>query len=207
MKYIQSALLAGVLFASTAAMAANYKTITQSIEADEFAELRIGFSVGELELDVWDGDTIEIEIELKAERSWLSWRRRDVEDIELEVRSSGDSLFLSIDEDRLNQTWVLRVPDGLALEIEVGVGEISIDGLDNNLFADLGVGEFSIRTASENFSSIRASVGVGDATLRGFGSGSENERSFVSADANYQGPGEYDIEVEVGVGEVSVRRD
>lgn len=207
MTFIKTTLLAGALMASSMAMAANFKTITQSIEAEDFDELKVAFSVGELELEVWDGDTIELEIELRAERSWLSWRRRDVEDIELEVRSSGDSLFLGIDEDKLNQTWVLKVPESLALEIEMGVGEISIDGLNNSLFADLGVGEFSIRTTSENFATIRASVGVGDATLRGFGSGSENERSFVSADANYQGSGEYDIEVEVGVGEVSVRRD
>lgn len=207
MKTMQSILLAVTLCVSTFAMAANFKTITQSIEAEDLDELRVAFSVGELEIDVWDGDTVELEIELRAERSWLTWRRKDVEDVELEVRRNGDSLLLEIDEDKLNQSWVLKVPESLAIEIELGVGEVSIDGLNNNLMADLGVGEFSIKTSTDDYDFIRASVGVGDATLRGFGSGSENERSFVSADANYQGSGEYQIEVEVGVGEVLVRLD
>ncbi|MFK7864013.1 MAG: hypothetical protein AB8B95_07275 [Pseudohongiellaceae bacterium] len=207
MKTMQSILLAVTLLASTMAMAANFKTINQSINAENFSALQVEFSVGELEIDVWDGDTVELEIELRAERSWLTWRRKDVEDVELDIQEKGGALMLSIDEGKLNQSWVLKVPARLALEIDLGVGEISIDGLNNNLVGELGVGEFSIKTSSEDFDMIQASVGVGDASLRGFGSGSENERSLVSADAIYVGSGEYEVEVEVGVGEVSIRRN
>lgn len=207
MRRHQILILSSLLTVSAGSFADNYKNISRTLDADELDSLRIEFSVGELEVEMWDGDTIELDIELTSERSWLSWRRRKVEDIELELRTSGDELFLGIDENKLNQQWVLKVPAKLALDIEIGVGEVRIDGLDNNLSLELGVGEIEVITATDNFDYIDASVGVGDAILRGFGSGTENERSFVSADAHFEGRGEYHIEVELGVGEAMVRLD
>jgi hypothetical protein len=59
----------------------------------------------------------------------------------------------------------------------------------------------------DNFDHINASVGVGEATLRGFGSDTENRRSFVSAEAHFEGRGDYQIEEELGVGEAVIRLD
>lgn len=207
MRRHQILILSSLLTVSGISFADNYKNINRTLDADELDSLRIEFSVGELEVEIWDGDSIELDIELTSERNWLSWRRRKVEDIELEVRTSGDELFLGIDEGKLNQHWVVKMPAKLALDVELGVGEIRIDGLDNNLAVELGVGEIEVITATDNFDHIDASVGVGDATLRGFGSGTENERSFVSADAHYEGRGDYTIEVELGVGDALVRLD
>lgn len=207
MRRLQILVLSSLLTVSTLSFADNYKNINKTLDADDLDSLRIEFSVGEVELEIWDGDSIELDIELKAERSWLSWRPRKVEDIELEVRTSGGELFLGIDENKLQQQWVLKVPAKLALDIEIGVGEIRIDGLDNNLSLELGVGEIEVIAATDNFDHIDAAVGVGEATLRGFGSGTENERSFVSADAHFEGRGEYYIEVELGVGEAMVKLD
>lgn len=207
MRQFKLLVLSVFLTLSSLSVADNYKNISQTLDAGGLDSLHIEFSVGELEVEVWEGESIELDIELKAERSWLTWRRRKVEDIEVDIRTSGDELFLAIDENKLNQHWVVKVPAKLALEIELGVGEIRIDGLDNNLKLELGVGEVEVITATDNFGQIRAAVGVGDATLRGFGAGAENERSFVSADAHYEGSGEYQIEIDLGVGETSVRLD
>lgn len=200
-------ILSSLLTVSASSFADNYKNISRTLDADELDSLRVEFSVGELEVEIWDGDSIELDIELKSERSWLSWRRSKVDDIELELRTSGDEMLLRIDEGNLNQHWVVKVPAKLGLEVELGVGEIRIDGIDNNLSLELGVGEIEVIAASDNFDYIDASVGVGDAILRGFGSGTDNERSFVSADAHFEGRGDYKIKVELGVGDALVRLD
>ncbi len=88
----------------------------------------------------------------------------------------------------------------------MGVGEVTIKALHNSLALELGVGSIAIDTDEADFRKIEASVGVGDATLRGFGSNADSERSFVSASANYEGDGEHHIAIELGVGEVSIRR-
>jgi hypothetical protein len=207
MRPLQILALSSLLALNAFSYADNNKNITRTLDTDRSDSLRIEFSVGELEVEVWDGESIELDIELKGERSWLNWRNRNVEDIELEVRNSGDELFLGINGKKLNQHWVVKVPAKLALAVEMGVGGIRIEGLNNNLAIDLGVGEIGVIAATDNFDSINVSVGVGEAILEGFGSSAENERSFVSADARYKGQGDYKIDLELGVGDASVRLD
>jgi hypothetical protein len=207
MSRLQILVLTSLLTVSGLSCADNNKNITRTLYVDELDSLRIEFPVGELEVEIWDGESIELDIELKSERSWLSWRRHKVDGIELEVSTSGGEVFLRIDADKLNQHWVVKMPAKLALGVDLGVGEIRIDGLENNLAVELGVGEVEVIAATDNFDHISVLVGVGDATLQGFGSGDENERSFISADAHFEGQGDYQIEVELGVGEVLIRLD
>lgn len=199
------AALAGLVLTSPA-FAASSKRLSHSIDATPFAEVQLEMSVGEMDIEVYDGDSIELEIELIAERRWFSLRRGDVDDIELERRERGDTLYLGIDEDKLDQTWVVRLPVRLAAEIEVGIGDIQIDGLSNSLILELGVGSVEVNVDSEDYGEIIASTGVGDAVIRGFGQGTDNERShLVGADAYYYGEGEHTIEIEVGVGDARIR--
>ena len=195
-----------LMVAASTSYADSYKHITQSISTEDFERLKLELTVGNLDIEVWDEDTVEVDIELKAERSWLSLRRRNVDGIELEVRENGEELYLGIDERKLEQQWSLKVPAKLAMEIEMGVGEVNIKGVHNSLALELGVGAVSVYADEIDFAKVEASVGVGDATLRGFGKGSSNDRSFVSADAYYEGDGEHHIAIELGVGEVSISR-
>ena len=206
-KLVQPLLLLVTAFAMPIVLADSYKRINHEIDASDFERLHLEISVGEVEIEIYDGDVIELDIQLEADRRWFSLRRGNVDDVELGQRASGDTLYLEIDEDNIEQTWLARIPAALAMRIELGVGEISIEDLDNNLNLDLGVGAVRVEVTSENYHTIAATTGVGDASIRGFSDGSDNERSrFVGADAYYSGEGEYEIRVEVGVGDAQVRR-
>jgi len=194
------------LLLSGPALAASSKRMTHSIEAASFTQVQLEMSVGEMDIEVYDGDTIELDIELIAERRWFSLRRNDVDDIKLDRRERGDSLYLGIDNDDLEQTWHVRLPAHLAVELEVGIGDIRIDDFSNSLTVDLGVGALEVNLASTDYAEIAATAGVGDAVIRGFGPGTDNERSLlVGADAWYAGEGRYMIEIEVGVGDARIR--
>lgn len=194
------------LLAMPLAMAQGSKRLSYEIDATAFTSLQLEMAIGEMDIEISEGDTISLDIFLEADRRWFSLRRPDISDVELDQRPRGDSLYLGIDRDNLEQTWRVRLPAYLALEIEVGVGDVSISGLDNDLSLELGVGAVSVDVGSDNYGEIAVSAGVGDAVVRGFQNSDNERRSLVGANGFYQGDGEYLIEVEVGVGDAQVRR-
>ena len=90
--------------------------------------------------------------------------------------------------------------------MDVGAGEIELEGLSNNLTMEVGVGSIRVEINDTDYARIHASVGVGETTIKGFSDQQvDNERSFTSSDSYYYGEGELEIDIEVGVGEVEVR--
>ena len=85
-----------------------------------------------------------------------------------------------------------------ALDIEVGVGSIAIENLENSLEAEVGVGSVRVDAAVDDFKQIELSTGVGDTSLKGFSGEFENTRNIVSSEIRYSGDGKYSIEAEVG---------
>lgn len=206
-KLLQPVLLLVTAFAMPIVLADSYKRISHEIDASDFENLNLQISVAEVEIEVYDGDVIELDIQLEADRRWFSLRRGNVDNVELDQRSSGDTLYLEIDKDNIEQTWYARIPAKLAMRIELGVGEVNVSDLENDLNLDIGVGAVRVDVSSENYERITATTGVGDASIRGFSERADNERpSFVGADTYWEGEGEYEIRIEVGVGDAQVRR-
>ncbi|PCJ19980.1 MAG: hypothetical protein COA96_16040 [SAR86 cluster bacterium] len=199
-----SLLIAASLF-STAAVAASSKTISRVIDASSLESVEFEISVGDVEIEVYDGDEIQLEIRIESQRSWLSFRKGDVSDVELEVRGSGSYVFLGIDERRIQQHWRIMLPASLAVQLDLGVGDVRIRDFTNSLEMNVGVGAARVGINDTDYAEIHLSAGVGDASIRGYNTGTDNERSFISAESYYHGSGDLQIDIEVGVGDVSVR--
>lgn len=198
---LASLLLSGALFADSS------KTISRTIDASLAASVEIEAGIAEMDIEFYDGEQIELEIEVEAERRWFSWRRGSVDHVELEVHDGQENIYLAILDDKVQQHWRVRMPAKLAVVIDVGIGDIELDDFSNNLEMEVGVGSVLVDIKDTDYAMIRASAGVGDSSIQGFGrDGVDNERSFVSADSYYHGDGEYEINVEVGVGDAVVRR-
>lgn len=188
------------------AQAATSKRLSYSIDSAAFTDVQLEMSVGEMEIEVYEGELIELDIEVEAQRRWFGLRQGDADDIELEQRDRGQTLYLGIDEDNLEQTWHVRLPAHLAVELNVGVGDVLIENFSNSLEAEMGVGAIEVQVTHSDYDEITATAGVGDAVLRGFGRGADNERSnLVGADAYFRGEGEHSIRIEIGVGDAQVR--
>lgn len=201
-----STLLAVALLSSKSLYADAYKRIERHIDASSLSSIEIEAAVAEMEIEFHDGDMIELVIELEAERSWLSWRRGNVEDIELQEHQSDTNQYFGILDKKVQQQWRLTLPASLAVAIEVGVGDIELKGVSNNLEMDVGVGSVRVDIDDTDYGMIRASAGVGDSSIQGFGyERVDNERSFVSSDSFYNGDGELEMRIDVGVGDVEVR--
>jgi hypothetical protein len=200
-------LVACGLVLSTSAMAASSKRIQQQIDAADLVHVDFEISIAEIDIEVYDGDSIELDLHIEADRDWWIFGRNDIDDVELQVDRNGEQLKLRLDDDDIEQEWVVRLPAHLAVSMDIGVGEVQFSDFANNLNMELGVGSMQLNVADGvDFESIHLKVGVGDTSVRGFDNGSDNERSFVGADSWYHGDGEFVIEVEVGVGDARVRR-
>lgn len=191
----------------SAVSADSTKQILRNIDGSSLVSLELEISVGELDIEIYDGDEIQLEIDIEAQRRWFLFRNRNVDHVELQVRDDGSNLYLGIDERNIEQHWRVKLPAKLALEIDMGVGDIHIRDFANNLEMDVGVGSVRVELADIDYELIHLSVGVGEASIRGFANGTDNERNFISADSYYHGEGDLRMNIEVGVGEVDVRKN
>ena len=205
MKSIIKLSLILALFVSSSAEAAGRKQIPQTFDASNLETVAFQISVAEVEIEVYDGDEIQLDIEIEADRNWLSLRRGDVDDVELEVRERDSTLRLSIEEDNIDQHWRIKLPAKLAVDFEMGVGYVRIEDFSNSMDMELGVGAIRVETKDVDYRSIHLSAGVGDTSIRGFENRSDQERSFISSDSYYNGDGELTMDIELGVGDIEVR--
>lgn len=203
---IQLTTLATSLLFSGSLSAESYKKISRTIDAAMLGSVEIEAAIAEMEIEFYDGDEIELEIELEADGNWMRWRRGDVDDIDLELRTTGDKVYLGIANQKVQQHWRVKMPAKLAIAIDVGVGDIELDDISNNLDMDVGVGSVRVDVDDTDYAMIRASAGVGDTAISGFsGKRVDNERTFMTSDSYYYGDGTLEIDIEVGVGDVQIR--
>ena len=102
---------------------------------------------------------------------------------------------------------MISVPASLRLSIEMGVGELTVRGMEADLSLDLGVGELAIELSAGGVRSIELEAGVGETSLRTPGGRIEETRShLVGSELEWrEGKGASKVSAEVGVGQISVR--
>ncbi len=192
---------------SNTAAAASSKRIQQRIDAEDLVHVEFEISIAQMDIEVYDGDVLELDLVIEADRDWWIFGRKDIDNVELEVDRNGEQLKLRLDDNDIQQEWVVRLPAHLAVSMDLGVGEVEFTDFANDLNLELGVGSMQLNVADNvDFESIHLNAGVGDTSVRSFDNGSDSERSFVGADSWYHGDGEFVVEVEVGVGDARVRR-
>lgn len=167
---------------------------------EDFEELEINNSVGSIDLRLVEGNEMRVEVEIESQERFFG-RSVDVDDIELGVRMRGEKLILSIDEDKIEAHWYIELPAVRYIDIDMGVGEIDVEIDASNLEINLGVGDIEISAPLLTVGEIELSAGVGDTNIRGT-SAVEKTRAVVSSES--EGDGGLSIEVEVGVGDITV---
>jgi len=149
-----------------------------------------------------------------------------VEAAEITSNIVGGKLYLEVSSEsgdrRFEERWSLSLPARLAIEAELGVGNVSVIGLEGGVELDVGVGEVEVEAPAgdvtidlgvgdvevsgpaDAFASAEVSGGVGGAeiTVRGV---EIADTGFVGHRASWTGDGEFFIEVEVGVGDASIK--
>jgi hypothetical protein len=206
------AVLACVLALPAAAAGNESRTITESFELAPGQQVRVDFPVGELRLTGVEGATVAVEIELHSDEGG---RRcvEGLEHVELESDATAGRLLLRIEKepkwawDDLEMEAEIRLPADRELAVDMGVGQLEVDGMRGEVTLDLGVGEVDVTVPAAGVRSVRLDAGVGQTSLRLPEGWVDERRSFlIGSEIHWnEGRGAADVWVDVGVGEASVR--
>ena len=190
------------------------RTIRRSFDVRPGQEIRLDLRWGELEIQPTDGNAVEIVFEVECRGSGDRCRRRlaaldvagETRRDRLEIEVTGLSRWTNA---KAKLRMVARVPRQHPLFVDMGAGEVVVEGLGSDLEIDLGAGEIRVRMPEDRVSSVDLSAGVGDTTLRrGDGEVVSNRAHLVGSTVRWSdGSGDARVEVHVGAGEVDVRLD
>jgi len=223
-----------ILAGAAATDGAENRTLNHSVPVGSIEKLVLDSGIGDVEIQgVGNTSEVTIEVVLTPRRGgFFSSKRRAAQDVEsasLSTEVRGDRLTLHIapkadDERRFEESWSILVPDTIAVEVDHGVGDIDIRGIDGgvgidsgvgeirveaeagDIMIDLGVGTAVVRAPAAAFASAEGAGGVGDARLTVRGK-KISSGGFVSHSATWEGDGRFHIEVSVGVGDAVITLD
>lgn len=196
----------GILVAFTQTSYANEKVEIESrFDIADVSTIILNVNVGEVTLETHQSNEVIIDVVVKeSDNRWFS--KADLDDIKLSKEISQQNMYLEVDAEDTNQDWKITVPQSVNLKLEIGVGRAHLSDVAKDIDIDLGVGDANIYLANDDYSRIELETGVGDAKLDGF-SDVKSKRSLVSKTIDWDGKGHYEINVDVGVGDVKVNLD
>ncbi len=209
---IAAAALAAAALATAAHAGSKAREISRTFPIEAGQTLRLDLSVGEILIEGADIDKIEVELRIECRWGDDDDCARLLEKVDLESRTTARRQVLEIVSDsswrktKLEIEGEFRVPRGTSLEVDMGVGELTIEGVAADIAADLGVGELTIRIPAAAVGSVGLDAGVGEAKLHGAGAFIEGRRSMLVGSEVYwaEGEGEARVRADVGVGEATV---
>lgn len=193
-----------LLTASAAAFAGNDKILIKEIALDNISKLVLDAHVGTVKLSASDDNQIHIYVKVSEKEDW-SLFKSSVDDAELAIDNNGKRLKISLNDDQYGEEWKIEIPQLDRIDADLGVGEMTIKGISANLSVDVGVGEVSIYSLAEAYASAKAESGVGAASIDSDVGQLKQNRSMVSEEVSWVGQGKYAIDVEVGVGDASIK--
>lgn len=209
------ALTAWWTLSGAAAAAVAVRDLDASVPVTGQELVFLDVSVGSLVIEVGAPGTVTATGTISCSR-WSKRCRAWAESLELTVRERGKAIELMIAGYPKTSMGSgpkidlrVQMPSSLDLEVDLGVGDVEVVGIEGDLVLDLGVGDVDIRMAEGAVREIALDVGVGSADIDP--DPPQGQRSgllFLGNELRWEGgSGRSDVEVDVGVGAVRVRLD
>ncbi len=205
------------------------RTLEEELPVEGARTVVLDAAVGDVTVRGVEGDTIRVTVELRPRKGRFFGSRREGDEqvarTELEVKRSGAKLRLSLDwpsgDPLFEADWSIELPPSLAVNVDLGVGDVLVEGLagdldvdsgvgdvtvaaaDGDVAVDLGVGEVKVTGPLQEYGKVKCSTGVGDCTLKA-GSRKLSGTGMISKDLAWRGDGPSSIHVDTGVGSVTI---
>jgi hypothetical protein len=165
-------------------------------------QVHLEMNVGDLRV-VRNPDEQELRVVLQPERATdaakvHSWVRQ------FEVDSGKARIRLHMpSEGNKGGRVIVYVPDRTALEVDLGVGDLTVDGVQGDKDLNVGVGDLNLLAVRPGeYGHVRNSVGIGDMRDSVFPA---KRSGWLGKSEQAQGSGTYRIRAHVGVGDIRYR--
>jgi hypothetical protein len=214
-KILRSLLLTSLVLCLASPVLADdlVRTIEDSFETRGVRELYFDMPVGQLKIEASSGDRVELVVKLECGDGWGSSScpdraerivvGRDNDDDRLSVAIEGYSKW----RNRGLQVYVaLQVPERLSLMVDMGIGELHVTGMRNDVTVDMGIGEANVRMAGDDVGSVALDTGIGEASLRTPEGKKRGSSGLFTSEVTWsEAKGEAKLRVDLGIGEIDVR--
>lgn len=193
------------------AHAAVLETDTQSFAVTRQHRVRLEYPIGELRVIPSDDSRVRFDLRVRCRGRSEERCAELANELRLESDDTGNTLSLKLEgyprwlRKGFTAMGELRVPRALAVRIEMGVGQLEIEGLEGDLDVDLGVGQAELRLPRARMREVSVDTGIGDASIRGGGAETASSRFLGTRVSWTQGRGPSEVRVHVGVGEGTIR--
>jgi len=172
---------------------------------------RTEFPVGKLTLEGDDGKTVRVLLRIDCKDESTDDCQRDAKRVRIDHSVSGNLMtleFVGIKKEmgspRISVEAHVLVPRGMVAKIEMGVGDLRVDGMTSDLDLELGVGELTVKGLRRDYRTAEVESGVGDAILHA-GDRDIHDRGFIGHSAHWdEGHGHGVLRAHVGVGQGTV---
>ena len=174
--------------------------------------VRMEFAVGELKVLPGEGSQVRFDLRIKCKNHSARRCEELANEMRFESEDRNGTLYLKLDRfpkwgKGFEVHGELRVPRHMPVDVDMGVGQLTVEGMEGELEVNLGVGDADIRVPRAMANRVSVDTGIGDASIRG-ASGEVTRRSFIGAHASWgQGIGRSQVRLHVGVGDATVRLD
>lgn len=196
-------------------------TRQKDFAASGITAVALDAGVGSVRIEQGDADRIKVTARLEAKRmsSPLS-ALPDVSKLDIRHAVVNGTLELRVDVKNLHEDWVVtlaRSPlnridvelgvgdievqgNARRISIESGVGDVRVDAAAAEINVDVDVGDARVVTSQKSAGSIDAKTRVGEVTLKG--SKTSSMSGSVGASVSSQAEGSNPVIIKVGVGDV-----
>jgi len=205
-----TAVLAALLWTLPAHANETVRSFNKQIPADGVKLLDLDFSVGEVNVEAWDGPAVQLDVQLQCHRDSSSCRSA-AQNVRLVFSTDAGTLRIATKDwpklrgHGLEAKIRVQMPRRLALKADLGVGQMEIAGLAGDVKADLGVGQLTLTLPESAVGTVRADTGVGETSL--FAGGRHYESGgLITRELHWtKGTGSARISADCGVGEIDVK--
>ncbi|HRC87207.1 MAG TPA: DUF4097 family beta strand repeat-containing protein [Thermoanaerobaculia bacterium] len=199
------------------ALAAGSAEPTRTVEGDialaDANSLEIKVPVGDLHITGTGGDRVKAHLEIHCKAPSDTSCQQAAAKISLDSRNRGGELLLQVagfpklGDHGVSVVLKVEVPRAVRLDTNVGVGDTECAGMVGDLELGAGVGDVSITADKSKVHVVELDSGVGDVVLLVDGGRVEGS-GLVGKGLDWsQGKGAAKVEVDTGVGDITVKLD
>jgi hypothetical protein len=205
-------LLAAALLWTVPALAdkEQVRSFSKRLPTGSVRRVELDFPVGEVVVDAWNGADLQLDVQLRCRRGQASCRDA-AERVRLVYSTDDDKLHIEIKDwpklsgKGLEARVQVQMPRRLPLDVDLGVGEMRVAGLENDVKANVGVGELNLTLPASAVATVSADTGVGDANLTAGGRHYESSGLFTKELRWKKGTGSARVAADCGVGQINVK--
>jgi hypothetical protein len=198
--------------AALPARAENLGTLNASWPARDLQRVRVEFPVGDLEIVAGETSDVRAQLTVYCRGGGRHCRERS-KHLKIVSHESGHARSIKLEgyprfrNLGLQVKLRVEVPRDVAVALEMGVGDLSIDGVQGDLSAELGVGDVNVSLHERDVRAVNLEVGIGDATLD-HGAHRQSVSGLFGRKVRWSdGVGRSRVNVELGIGDISMRLD